>query len=85
MLYGAPIHEDLWRLQIPPGKDELILRWNDAAEALLILHNATIQYGVTEEPLPKRIFDHSLKSVLILLGYLGNAIVYAATRTSVVL
>lgn len=82
-IWGINSFEDLWRLQILPGEDELILRWNDSAdsaEALPILRNATIQHGVTEEPLPKRIFDHILKSVLILLGYLGNATVYAIRR-----
>ena len=79
-IWGINSFEDLWRLQIPPGEDELILRWNDSAEALTMLRNATMQHGVTEEPLPERIFDHILKSVLILLGYLGNATVHAIRR-----
>ncbi|KAL2036358.1 hypothetical protein N7G274_010925 [Stereocaulon virgatum] len=67
--WGIDSFEDLWQLQIPPGEDELILRWkNDSTKALHILRNATMQHGVTEEPLPKRTFDRILKSVLNLSG-----------------
>jgi len=79
-VWGIDSFEDLWQLQIPPGEDELILRWNDSAEALPILRNATIQHGVTEEPLPKRTFDRILKSVLNVSGYFGNATVHAIRR-----
>lgn len=80
-IWGIDPFEDLWQLHIPPGEDELILRWkNDAIEALPILRNATMQHGVTEEPLPKRTFDRILKSVFTLSGYFGNATVHAIRR-----
>lgn len=79
-IWGINSFEDLWQLQIPPGEDELILRWNDPAEALPILRNATMHYGVTEEPLPKATFDRIVKSVLNLSGYFGNATVHAIRR-----
>jgi Protein of unknown function (DUF3435) len=79
-VWGIDSFEGLWQLQIPPGEDELILRWNDPTEALFILCNAIMQHGVTVEPLPKRTFDRTLKSVCNLLGYFGNATVHAIRR-----
>ena len=52
-IQGITSAEDLWELQIPDGEDELPLRWTDDAEHLLILRNATMQAGVSEEPLSK--------------------------------
>ena len=72
--------EDLWELEIPPGEDELLLRWTDSAKGLPILRNATIHHGVSEEPLPKTKFDSIIKSVLNLSGYFGNATVHAIRR-----
>lgn len=79
-IWGVDSFKDLWQLQIPQGEDELILRWNDSVEALPILRNATMQHGVTEEPLPKRTFDRILKSVLNLSGYFGNTTIHAIRR-----
>ena len=79
-IWGIETFDDLWQLQIPDGDDELPLRWNDSVRALPILRNATMQRGITEEPLPKRTFDRTLKSVLELSGYFGNATVHAIRR-----
>ena len=79
-IWGIDTFDDLWQLQIPDGDDELPLRWNDSVRALPILRNATMQQGITEEPLPKRTFDRILKSVLNLSGYFGNATVHAIRR-----
>ena len=72
--------DDLWQLQIPDGDEELLLRWNDSVRELPILRNATMQRGITEEPLPKWTFDRTLKAVLNLSGYFGKATVHAIRR-----
>ncbi|KAL9118138.1 MAG: hypothetical protein Q9187_005320, partial [Circinaria calcarea] len=78
--WGISSPEELWQLQIPPNEDELTLRWTDSAKHLPILRNATMIYGVSEEPLPKRTFDRIIKSVLNLSGYFGNATIHAIRR-----
>lgn len=72
--------EDLWELEIPPGEDELLLRWTDSVKGLPILRNATLHGGVSEEPLPKTKFDSVIKSVLNRSGYFGDATVHAIRR-----
>lgn len=71
--WGIGSVEDFWKLQIPPDESERILRWTDAAKCLLVLRNATMQQGVSEQPLLKKTFDPIIKSVLNLSGYFGNA------------
>lgn len=79
-IFGVNLVEDLWQLQIPSGENKLILRWNDSLKGLPILRNATMQQGVSEEPLSKKTFDHIVKSVFKLLGYFGQATVHAIRR-----
>ena len=61
---------DLWAMQIPEGEDELLLRWTDDIQFLPIVRNATMQNGVTKEPLSKATFSKIVKSVLNLSGFL---------------
>jgi len=70
--WGIKLPEELWQL--------LILRWTDSAENLPILRNATMQHGVSDEPLPKRTFDRIIKSVMNLSGFFGSATVHAIRR-----
>lgn len=79
-IFGVNSVEDLWQLQIPSGENELILRWNDSVKGLPILRNATMQQGVSEEPLSKKTFDRIVKSVFKLSGYFGQATVHAIRR-----
>jgi Protein of unknown function (DUF3435) len=79
-LYGINQLEDLWKLQILPDEDELILRCTDSAKHLPIVRNATMAKGVFDEPLPKTTFDRIIKSVLNLSGYFGYATVHAIRR-----
>lgn len=78
--WGIGSVEDFWQLQNPPDESELILRWTDAAKGLPVLRNATMQQGVSEQPLSKKTFDRIIKSVLNLSGYFGNATVHAIRR-----
>ena len=65
---------------IPEGDDELLLRWNDSTLRSPILRNATMQNGVSEDPLPKKTFDRIFKAVLERSGYFGKATVHAIRR-----
>ena len=79
-IWGINSFNDFWQLKIPDGDDELPLWWKDSVMALSILRNATMQQGVTDEPLLKRTFNCIIKSVLNLSGYFGNATVRAIRR-----
>lgn len=78
--WGIDSPKDFWQLQIPPGENELLLRWTESAERLPILRNATMQQGVSEGPLTKKTFDRIIKSVLNSSGYFGNATIHAIRR-----
>ncbi|KAL9045573.1 MAG: hypothetical protein Q9214_001404 [Letrouitia sp. 1 TL-2023] len=78
--WGIDSPKDFWQLRIPPADNELLLQWTESAKRLPILRNATMQQGVSEEPLSKKTFDRIIKSVLNSSGYFGNAIIYAIRR-----
>ena len=67
-------------MQIPEGEDELLLRWTDDVQFLPIVRNATMQNGVTKEPLSKATFSKIVKSVLNLSGFFEGATVHAIRR-----
>ncbi|KAI9838207.1 MAG: hypothetical protein M1837_002522 [Sclerophora amabilis] len=71
---------ELWEMQIPQGEEELPLRWTNSAKLLPIFRDATMQHGVSEEPLLKRKLDRIVKSVLNLSGYFAKATVHAIRR-----
>ncbi|KAL8818514.1 MAG: hypothetical protein Q9191_007924 [Dirinaria sp. TL-2023a] len=78
--WGIDSPKDFWQLQIPSGDNELLLRWTESAKRLPILRNATMQQGVSKEPLSKKTFDRIIKSVLNASRYFGNATVHAIRR-----
>ena len=78
--WGIDSPKDFWQLQIPFGENELLFRWIEFAKSLPILRNATMQQGVSDEPLSKKTFDRIIKSVLNTSGYFGNATVHAIRR-----
>ena len=67
-------------MRIPDSDDALHLRWKDELLQTPIIRNATKQYGVTDEPLPKATFETILKSVLKLSGYFGTPTIHAIRR-----
>ncbi|KAI9768035.1 MAG: hypothetical protein M1839_004298 [Geoglossum umbratile] len=77
---GIESPEKLWQLQIPEGEKALILQWEDAVKNLPILRNATLQKGVSEEPLPRATFERIVRSVMRMSGYFGYATVHAIRR-----
>lgn len=80
-LYGIKSFADLWEMEIPAGEDALPLLWNEEALLRPILRNATKADGVTDEALPKVIFERILKSVLHLSGFCGTATIHAIRRS----
>ena len=79
-IYGISSAEELWQLQIPPGDNELILQRTGSVKHLPLLRNATMQHGVSTEPLSKKTFDRIIKSVFKLSGYFDHATVHAIRR-----
>jgi hypothetical protein len=78
--YGINSPEEFWQLQITEGEEALILRWEDSVKDLPILRNATLENGVSKEPLPKRTFERIVRSVMRASGYFGSATVHAIRR-----
>jgi hypothetical protein len=74
--------DNLWEIQFPVNANELILRWEDSVLDRPILRNATMKDGLTDDPLPRKLFDRVLKWVLGLAGYYGygQATVHAIRR-----
>lgn len=68
-------------MTIPDGDDAVRLRWKDEVLQLPILRKATKTDGVTNQPLPKTMFESILKSVLNLSGYFGTATIHAIRRS----
>ena len=75
--YKIDSPEKFWQLQIPEGEEALILRWEDSVKNLPILRNATLEKGVSKEPLPKATFERIVRSVMRMSGYFGFATVHA--------
>jgi hypothetical protein len=78
--YKIDSPEKFWQLQIPEGEEALILRWKDSVKGLPILRNATLEKGVSEEPLPKATFERIVRSVMRISGYFGFVTVHAIRR-----
>jgi Protein of unknown function (DUF3435) len=78
--YEIDLPEKFWQLQIPEGEKALILQWEDAVKNLPILRNATLQKGVSEDPLPRATFERIVWSVMRMSGYFGYATVHAIRR-----
>ena len=69
-------------MTIPVGNDVVRLRWwKDEVLQLPIPRKATKNDSVTNQPLPKAIFESILKFVLSLSGYFGTATIHAIRRS----
>ncbi|KAK5045118.1 hypothetical protein LTR84_009451 [Exophiala bonariae] len=69
-LFSYDTLDDVRQQIIPTGKDEVILRFKDAALDRPILRKCTKAGGVTDDPMPKSAFLAIFKSTLINAGYL---------------
>ena len=75
--YKIDSPEKFWQLQIPEGEESLPLRWTDSVKNLPILRNATLENGVSKEPLPKATFERIVRSVMRMSGYFGFSMIHA--------
>ena len=80
-LFGYDTLDDVRQQLIPTGKDEVILRFKDAALDRPILRKCTKAGGVTDDPMPKSAFLAIFKSTLINAGYLWNLSIHAIRRS----
>lgn len=55
-LFGVESVDDLQKKEIPPGENELVLRYNESALKKPILRKCTKAGGVTDETMPKSAF-----------------------------
>jgi Protein of unknown function (DUF3435) len=79
-LFGFDSLNDVRRQQIPPGENELILRFKESALDQPILRKCTKVDGITDEPMPKAAFINIFKSTLKNTGYFCRASIHAIRR-----
>ena len=71
---------DIRKQEIPPGENELTLRYTDAAVDRPILRKCTKAEGVTDEPMPKSAFLAIYESTMKNAGYLCGTSIHAIRR-----
>ena len=79
-LFGYETLEDVRRQEVPPGKDEVILRFEDSALGRPILRKCTKTGGATKDPMPKSAFTSIFKSTLTNAGYFCGLSIHAIRR-----
>lgn len=79
-LFGFNTLADLQEQCIPPGQDEVHLRWRDEVLDKPILRKCTMAGGVTEEPMPRSAFSQIFQSTLRNAGYFCAASVHGIRR-----
>ena len=79
-LYGLKSLDDVQGMEIPPGENELNLRYNDKALDRPILRKCTKADGVTDEPLTKEAFLNIHRSTLRNAGYVCGASIHTIRR-----
>ena len=72
--------DDIRKQEIPPGENELILRYNDAAVERSVLRKCTKAEGVTDEPIPKSEFLTIYESTMKIAGYLCGTFIHTMRR-----
>lgn len=79
-LFGFTSLDDVRKQEVPPGENELILRYNDAALNQPILHKCTKVKGVTDRLMPKSAFLAIYESTLKNARYLCGTSIHAIRR-----
>lgn len=79
-LYGFETLDDFWKQEIPPGENELILRWKEEAENRPILRNVTKSRGVCVKEWQKHSFKSIYRSLLDIEGYTCDASIHMIRR-----
>ena len=75
-LFGYETLEDLQKQEIPPGENELRLRFNESALKQSILRKCHKAKGVTDEPMPRTTFTNIFGSTLKNAGYLCSTLIH---------
>ena len=68
-LFGIESLDDLQKLEIPPGEEELILGFKESALDRPILRKCTKEKGTTEEKMPKKAFLRIFAAMMKKAGY----------------
>ncbi|KAL2440885.1 hypothetical protein ABEF95_008226 [Exophiala dermatitidis] len=79
-LFGFKSLDDLQKQEIPPGENELILRYNESALDGPILRKCTKADGVTDEPMPKSAFLAIYEKTLKNAGYFCRTSIHSIRR-----
>jgi Protein of unknown function (DUF3435) len=79
-LYGIESLEDLLKMEIPAGQDELELFFKDTVLDLPILRRCTKEKGTTEEIMPKSAFLRIFRAMMRKTGYFCGTSIHAVRR-----
>jgi hypothetical protein len=79
-IWGFESLRELQEQKIPPGQNELKLRYRESAADRPIIRKCTKANGVTEEPMPKSAFTAIFNKTLQNAGYLCSTSVHAIRR-----
>ncbi|KAI9767334.1 MAG: hypothetical protein M1840_005743 [Geoglossum simile] len=78
--YEINSFKEFWKLKIKEGETTFHLRWKDSVMNLPILRSATLNGGVSNDPLPRTTFEGMIRSVMEMSGYFGCPIIHAIRR-----
>jgi hypothetical protein len=79
-LFGVESVDDLQKKEIPPGENELILRYHESFLKKPILRKCTKAGGVMDEPMPKSAFLGIWRSNASNAGYFHAPTIHAIRR-----
>jgi hypothetical protein len=72
--------EDLLKMEMPAGQDEINFIFKDSVLDLPILRKCTKGKGMTEELTPKHAFTQILRAMLRKAGYFAGATIHTIRR-----
>jgi hypothetical protein len=79
-LYGIESVEDLLKMEIPAGQDEIDLIFKKSVLDLPILRNCTKEKGTTEEIMPTSAFLRIFRAMMKKAGYMCGTSIHAIRR-----
>ena len=79
-LFGIESLEDLLKMEIPAGQDEIDLIFKEEVRDLPILRKCTKEKGTTEEIMPKSAFLRIFRAMMRKTGYFCGTSIHAIRR-----
>jgi hypothetical protein len=76
---GYSSADDIWEQRIPPGQNEMELKWNKKAEDLCIVRETTATV-VSEASITTRQFNEDFRRVMNNADYFKTATIHAVRR-----